>query len=399
MTGRDNPSGAIRTVTIPSVATTKGAITNETMTAATIRAGAEGKHCQVRMALVGVACSVLSMLLCGPFDPAGALGDDRVTSGSLGLQSKPVDGLVWQTDYRTAMRQAEESAQYAVICFVDSPSQKWRDLLREAWEGEAVPAEARARHRFVELPTDALLPESNETAVETSVQEAAKSPEAFSSSNADSARGASDQSTGLSERGIDETPSQRLLAHPAFADLLERPGVAVIDMRDKSSSHFHRVVSILPFTESTTVGELRELLQLPTGSLSQRTLILAVRTHPDGPESARHAFTPLLADECASHAEYQAELGVQGHHDWETRFHRIAGRLGEGQVPQEVCAESWPGQTLWDAARECVRSWRQSPGHWNAVRTPHPVYGFDMKRGRNGVWYGVGIFGTAAGSP
>jgi hypothetical protein len=395
----------MRTGAITTGAIKEEAIKGEAIKGDAITVGAKAARSRVRLAMFGVGCAVLAMLLCGRLDHESALGDDHVTSGSVGPPSKPVDGLIWQSDYRTAMRHAEQSAQYAVICFVDSPSQKWRDLLREAWAGESVSAETRALHRFVELPTDALLPEnkllpeSKETAAETPVQRPAGSPEGLSSSSVDTAQGASNLSTGLSERGSDEVLSQRLMAHPAFADLHERPGVAVIDMRDKTSRHFHRVVSILPFTESTTVGELRELLRLPTGSLSQRTLILAVRTHPDSPESARHAFTPLLADECESHAEYQAELGVQGHHDWETRFHRIAGRLGDGQVPQEVCAESWPGQTLWDAAKECVSSWRQSPGHWNAVRTPHPVFGFDMKRGRNGVWYSVGIFGTAAGSP
>jgi len=45
------------------------------------------------------------------------------------------------------------------------------------------------------------------------------------------------------------------------------------------------------------------------------------------------------------------------------------------------------------AAIECVRCWRLSSGHWGAVRESHPVYGYDMKRGDNGIWYATGIFG------
>jgi len=57
-----------------------------------------------------------------------------------------------------------------------------------------------------------------------------------------------------------------------------------------------------------------------------------------------------------------------------------------------VCAESWPGQGLLRAALECVRCWRLSPGHWRAVSSRSDAYGYDIKRGSNGVWYATGIF-------
>jgi hypothetical protein len=44
------------------------------------------------------------------------------------------------------------------------------------------------------------------------------------------------------------------------------------------------------------------------------------------------------------------------------------------------------------AAIDCVHSWRQSSGHWSAVRSRHRFYGYDMKRGSNGIWYATGIF-------
>jgi hypothetical protein len=59
----------------------------------------------------------------------------------------------------------------------------------------------------------------------------------------------------------------------------------------------------------------------------------------------------------------------------------------------EVCAESWPGENLVEAAVECVRCWRLSQGHWSAVRAAHRLFGYDMKRGSNGIWYATGIFG------
>jgi hypothetical protein len=88
-----------------------------------------------------------------------------------------------------------------------------------------------------------------------------------------------------------------------------------------------------------------------------------------------------------------ARIQLQGHHNWESRFHEISSRMGSGLSAREVVAESWGHEDLLDAAIECVHSWRQSPGHWNAVRAAHTYYGYDMKQGTNGKWYATGLFG------
>ena len=118
-----------------------------------------------------------------------------------------------------------------------------------------------------------------------------------------------------------------------------------------------------------------------------------MRTHPERPASTKGQFHPVLAEEAESASEYQARIGRQGHHFWETRFHRINARLPHGLTASEVCAESWPGQGLLESAIECVRCWRLSSGHWSAVRAEHRCYGYDIKRGSNGIWYATGIFG------
>jgi hypothetical protein len=184
-----------------------------------------------------------------------------------------------------------------------------------------------------------------------------------------------------------------LLRHPDFREMLGRPGLALIDMTDCGSSLFRRVVSIYPFAkQAITADQLITLLELPRGTLTQRTLIFAVRTHAERPASAASRFSPLLAGESESHSAHQARITVQGHHNWDSRFHSINARLPRGLVAQEVCAESWPGQNLLDAAVECVHSWRQSPGHWSAVSRQSEYFAYDMKRGRNGIWYATGIF-------
>lgn len=186
----------------------------------------------------------------------------------------------------------------------------------------------------------------------------------------------------------------KLLEHGAFAELHQRPGLAVVDLANVDSKHYGYVVSVYPFRDGRYLGRRHfvEFANLPAGSLTQRTLILAVRTHSERPQSAQGKFEPLLAGESERHSVHQASINTQGHHDWDQRFHRINAKLPEGMVAQEVCAESWPGQGLVEAAEECVHSWRQSGGHWSTVRARQPLFGYDMKRGRDGVWYATGIF-------
>ena len=186
-----------------------------------------------------------------------------------------------------------------------------------------------------------------------------------------------------------------LLGHAAFGELLRLPGLAMIDLRDNRSPHYGNVVSVYPFRAGKPLGKssLQTLLELPTGTLTQRTLIYAVRTHGESPKSTLGIFDPLLSFESTKHSTHQASINLQGHHNWGQRFQLISARLPDRLLAQEVCAESWPGQNLVAAAEECVHSWRQSSGHWSAVSAGHPRYGYDMKRGTNGVWYATGIFG------
>jgi hypothetical protein len=194
--------------------------------------------------------------------------------------------------------------------------------------------------------------------------------------------------------GSEMEPGIVLLEHTAFAEMLHKPGLAIIDMRDEASPHFHHVVSVYPFVRQpiSRAGFLA-LLDLPSGSLTQRTLIWAVRTHSEGPKSATVEYSELLAAQAESHSRHQASINLQGHHHWDQRFQDINSRLGIGMVSREVCAESWPGERLVEAAEECVHSWRQSSGHWEAVSSPHACFGYDMKLGSGGAWYATGIFG------
>jgi len=186
-----------------------------------------------------------------------------------------------------------------------------------------------------------------------------------------------------------------LLKHPAFAEMLGRQGIAIVDMSHEKAPYYGCVVSTFPFSPGKfyRAEALSIILHLPPGTLTQRTMIYAVRVHPEGPASTEGQFHPVLADEANKHSTYQASITLQGHHQWDARFQRINAQLPGGTIAQEVVAESWPNEGLVEACVDWVQSWRQSPGHWGAVRERHPLFGYDIKRGRNGIWYATGIFG------
>jgi len=190
----------------------------------------------------------------------------------------------------------------------------------------------------------------------------------------------------------------RLLEHAAFAEMHGRGGLAIIDLVDSTAETFKHVVSAFPFMKGKYyrfhVEYLPVILGLPRGTITQRTMIWAVRVHPEHPASTEGEESETLVAEACSHSHYQARIRLQGHHQWENRFHRIRRLLGGRTLPVEVVAESWPDETMIDSCIDCVASWRQSSGHWHAVSQHHSVYGYDIHRGANGIWYGTGIFAS-----
>ena len=186
-----------------------------------------------------------------------------------------------------------------------------------------------------------------------------------------------------------------LIQHPAFYEMLNTPGIAIIDFKNKDAAYYGDVVSVFPFLNKKpyTLKQTRAMLTLPPGTVTQRSVVFAVRIHPDNPQSTEGELNLRLVEEARSHSQYQADIRNQGHHNWSSRFQRLNVELPTELWASEVCAESWPGQHLLESAIECVACWRYSEGHWSAVVAEHPYYGYDMKLGTNGIWYGTGVFG------
>ena len=205
----------------------------------------------------------------------------------------------------------------------------------------------------------------------------------------------------LAEKNEIDDTANRMIQHGAFSELRGSEGLAILDLTHTTAPYYAYVVSVYPFVANPfcvngTVNkfQLTTMLQLPPGTLTQRSMMFAVRVHEEHPQSANSTCCTILMGEAESHSQYQANITDQGHHNWSSRFHSINAQLSGGLTAQEVVAESWPGENLMQAAKECVYSWRRSPGHWSGVRSPNDRFAYDMKRGRDGIWYATGLFAT-----
>jgi hypothetical protein len=170
---------------------------------------------------------------------------------------------------------------------------------------------------------------------------------------------------------------ERLIDAPAFACLQKQPGLVVVDLHNKA--HFREAVSVLPqrYALAYYVGAL---LDLPQGSLTQRTLTWAFRVHQERPACTVGAADPVLMDHADRHSLTQATSNSMHHSS------SFPGSF-------EIVAQSWMGTAynVADVAVDLVNLWRSSAPHWGAAVTPWSRYGLDMQN-NGSVWYGTGVF-------
>lgn len=270
----------------------------------------------------------------------------EVSSTSALAESK----LDWMTDYATAMHRAKAEGQMLLIVFCGSNTEEFTCLAPGVLDDPEVQKQ---------LESFQLLKLSNDVCVD-----------------------------------LGKEKNVELLKHPTFREMCGTSGIAMIDFRDKEAEYYGHVVSTLPVLggKRYTKSQMLTILGLPAGTLTQRTLVYAVRIHPESPKSTEGDLSNYLTTEARSHSIHQARIRLQGHHNWERRFHRISRSLPSGLQATEVCAESWPNEGLLKAAIECVRCWHYSSGHWRQVNAFHRLWGYDMRRGSNRIWYATGIF-------
>lgn len=265
--------------------------------------------------------------------------------------------LCWHTDYECARQEAEAQKKMLLVNFVASGGSDYqRSFEKYLHENQAI-REHLDDYVLVRVPED--------------------------------------QRMGGSRLGFLRKNRARLIDDAAFQYLGGTPGLAIIDYKHTKQEFTGRVVTALPFKNGKyyrwTNSHLAAALDLPAGTITQRTMVWAVRIHPEHPRSTNGTMHPELANGAMKHSTHQASIGVQGHHNWENRVHRLVSRA-HAHGASEVVAESWPNQGMIDSCIDCVLSWRHSPGHWSAVSGTHKYYGYDIRKGSNGIWYGTGIF-------
>ena len=285
---------------------------------------------------------------------------DAIQLPSLSLRRSDcvtVAGFRWRTDYKAACKEAANAEKMLLVNFVPGGrSDAQRGLEKILLEDNAVRDQLKD-YVLVRVSDD-------------------------------------ERARGL-KAGIRRKNRDRLIDDAAFKHLGRSAGLAIIDYQHAKQPFYGKVVTALPFKVGKYYrwknSHLAVALGLPAGTITQRTMVWAVRTHPEHPRSTVGKLHPALAAAAAKQSAYQASIGVQGHQNWETRFHHVVARTHSGTA-SEVVAESWENQDLIDSCIDCVQSWRHSPGHWSAVRRHHRLYGYDIRKGTNGIWYGTGIF-------
>jgi hypothetical protein len=198
---------------------------------------------------------------------------------------------------------------------------------------------------------------------------------------------------------------KRLLDHPALDEMMGKPGLVVVSYHDKELPSNQEVISAHPLVSSHYgwvpdygVEEVKTILDLPsTATLSQRSMIYAIRVHPERPRSVYCSCHPAFLGHAKRHSTRQADACHQHHADIIASSSHLAGEVGEALGgASEVVAESWGkvvgGENVLEAAFSCVDAWRHSSGHWGAVSRSHRYFGYDIARGGNGTWYATGIF-------
>lgn len=267
------------------------------------------------------------------------------------IPTRKIGTLEWHTDYASAYHAARKAKQMLVIVFEDARHAR----VNASFERTVLANPHLARS--LSTATRVVLPLSAQRPLTT-----ARKPE-------------------------------RLIDHTAFEFMYGRPGVAMIDLTDSRSELFGAVVSAHPFLEGShlTLDSVRVVLNLPRGTVTQRALVYAVLMHPAAPVSTTGgACHTELCRQARRGSELMAQFGSVGHHEWGERSAMVSARTGRGA--SEVAASSWGASTLQDAAEQCVNSWYGSPSHWGIMSSPATLYGYDLVRSSNGMWYGTGVF-------
>lgn len=262
--------------------------------------------------------------------------------------------LVWHQNYLDAYTEAAQQKRYLLMFFqeasVDSDS-------AVSTESVFAPGMRPMLEQFirVELPLDATVPSTDADFIE--------------------------------EQG---DTSDLLLNHRSFRHLGVQPGLAIVDLTDPASSDHARVVSAVPLPKEGAFGDLdlKLVLELPKGSISQRTLLYMIRRAvPDSSMSMRE-FSPVLIELAHRNCRYMAHAERLGSFDESFREAQVIRSFGPDSDLKQLLFATESKATIHDAAIQAVESWLQVSDSFDVLKKPAKAMGMDMfQADESGRWY------------
>jgi|GEM_PF-1855923 len=175
--------------------------------------------------------------------------------------------------------------------------------------------------------------------------------------------------------------ASRLLDHRSFRHLQGEAGIAIVDLTRTDSPNFGRVVSAFPGAtgRDEIIAALQPALSLPDGTISQRSLSLALRT-----SLLQSAFVGLehdsrLNDLANRNSRYMAHLDQTGRFETEKRRDAVRRDFGNDAQLRELVFATDSAATIQAAASQAVEHWRSS-GELapDVVQTGVTAYGLEL---------------------
>ena len=181
-----------------------------------------------------------------------------------------------------------------------------------------------------------------------------------------------------------------LLEHRAFRHLNIQPGIVVVDLTDPESAWYGRVVSALPQPPSGRFSAdlIRPLLELPAGTVTHRTLLLALRNANPQSQFQTQDGSELLNQLADRNCRFMTQYGQAGAFDTAYRHSAIASQFGPGAQVAELTFATDDRQTIQDAAILAVESWVSDADQFRTLNGPANAYGLEMFQAPDsGRWF------------
>ena len=172
------------------------------------------------------------------------------------------------------------------------------------------------------------------------------------------------------------TPSTRLIEHRSFRHLRGQASIAIVDLTDAQGPNYGRVVSALPLPADGRYSPevLGNLLQLPTGSVGQRSIVLAVRTGLSGENFTSGEPSSQLQQLANRNARLMAQADQVGSYEQAQRVTSIRESFGDGVNIGELLFATEGTASVQEAAIQAVTKWMQSPEDRRVLTQPSFAY-------------------------